>query len=246
MEEVKKYKAVYVDDDKILLKVMTAYAQHTKHVDLVACYANPIEGMVAIDDLKPDILFLDVQMKEIDAFVFIEALEHTPVIIIVSSHWESENELIAAGASCFMSKPIKGPDQIDQAVEKALAFNANAQRENKKAAIKLDANQEVLPELYREKLTEVQFDESDSWATFIMKFEAKHPNFFENLRADVESLTPSQLRICAYAKIGISLKNISTQMSLPLESLEFHINDIKEKLNIELEDDLRDFLSIYN
>lgn len=247
MEEVKKkYTAVYVDDDKILLKVMAAYAQHTQHVDLVECFANPIEGMVAIDELKPDILFLDVQMKEIDAFVFIEALEHDPIIIIVSSHWESENELIDAGASCFMSKPIKGPDQIDKAVEKALAYNANAQRNNKKVVVKLDSNQEVLPELYREKLSEVHFDQNDSWTSFILKFETKHPNFFESLRADCEEITPSQLRICAYAKIGVSLKNISAQMSLPLESLEFHINDIKEKLNIEPDDDLRDFLSIYN
>lgn len=246
MEVEKKYTAVYVDDDNILLKVMTAYAQHTKHVNLVKCFANPIEGMVAIDDLKPDILFLDVQMKEIDAFVFIEALEHNPIIIIVSSHWESESDLIEAGASCFMSKPIKGPDQIDAAVEKAIAFNESAQKNSKKTAVKLDSNQEILPELYREKLSEVHFDENESWASFIVKFDAKHPNFFESLRADCETLTPSQLRICAYAKIGISLKNIAIQMSLVLESLEFHISDIKEKLNIEPEDDLRDFLSIYN
>ncbi|MEP1779423.1 response regulator [Reichenbachiella sp.] len=248
MEMQKKYKAVYIDDDKVLLKVMTAYAQHTKCVDLLACYASPIEGIMAIDNLKPDILFLDVQMKEIDAFATIEALDHDPIIIIVSSHWESEEELIQAGASCFLTKPLKGPDQIDEAVEKALAFDASAsaKRNTKKPAIKLDSNQEVLPELFRSDSSKEQFEQSESWADFIVKFEREHPTFFENLNSDFKSLTPSQLRICAYAKIGFPIKNIATNIDLTLASLESSLSEIKEKLSIEPDDDLREFLSIYN
>ncbi|MEP2024670.1 MAG: response regulator [Reichenbachiella sp.] len=242
----KKYTAVYIDDDKILLTVMAAYAQHTKYVDLLECYLNPIEGIMAIDDIKPDILFLDVQMKEADAFATIDALEHDPIIIIVSSHWETEDDLIAAGASCFLSKPLKGPDQIDEAVEKAIAYNANKRTIVKKPGIKLNSNQEILPELYREKPKEQQFAESESWASFIVKFDQMHPSFFENLKGDFKNLTPTQLRICAYAKIGITLINISNNMDQKLESIESNISDIKEKLHIEPEDDLRDFLSIYN
>ncbi|WP_456460671.1 LytR/AlgR family response regulator transcription factor [Reichenbachiella sp.] len=245
MSEEKKYKAIYIDDDKILLTVMTAYAQHTKYVDLIGCYLNPIEGIQAIDELKPEILFLDVQMKEADAFATIAALEHNPIIIIVSSHWETEDDLIEAGASCFLSKPLKGPDQIDAAVEKALAFNASNNRSAKKA-IKLDSNQEVLPELYREKATEEHFEQTESWADFIVKFDNKFPSFFENLKGDFDNLTPTQLRICAYAKIGIKLKNMSTNMDQSLDAIESNIADIKTKLHIEPEDDLRDFLSIYN
>lgn len=246
MEKREKYTAVYIDDDKVLLKVMTAYAQHTKHVDLLGCYQNPIEGVKAIDDLNPDILFLDIQMKEVDAFAVIEALDHKPIIIIVSSHWEIESELIEAGASCFLTKPLKGPDQIDQAVQKALEFNVKAERNAKKVAPSLDSNQEVLPDLFRESLSKEHFEENESWASFIIKFENQHPNFFENLKEDFISLTPSQLRICAYAKIGISLNNISTNMELALESLETNFLQIKEKLSLDPEDDLRDFLSIYN
>ncbi|WP_422361565.1 LytR/AlgR family response regulator transcription factor [Reichenbachiella sp.] len=245
MSEEKKYRAIYIDDDKILLTVMTAYAQHTKHVDLIGCYLNPIEGIQAIDELKPEILFLDVQMKEADAFATIAALEHNPIIIIVSSHWETEDELIAAGASCFLSKPLKGPDQIDAAVEKALAFNASTDRKTKKT-VKLDSNQEVLPDLYRENTTKEEFEQNESWASFITKFDKMYPNFFESLKGDFETLTPTQLRVCAYAKVGIKLKNMSTNMDQTLESIESSISIIKEKLHIEPEDDLRDYLSIYN
>lgn len=245
MSEEKKYRAIYIDDDKILLTVMTAYAQHTKHVDLIGCYLNPIEGIQAIDELKPEILFLDVQMKEADAFATIAALEHNPIIIIVSSHWETEDDLIAAGASCFLSKPLKGPDQIDAAVEKALAFDESKQRKAKKT-IKLHSNQEVLPELYREKSFEVHFEQNESWADFISKFDQKYPSFFESLKADFETLTPTQLRICAYAKIGIKLKNMSNNMDQSLDAVEANIADIKVKLHMEPSDDLRDFLSIYN
>jgi len=246
MESEKKYTAVYIDDDKILLKVMTAYAQHAKHVDLLECFTNPIEGIMAIDNLKPEILFLDVQMKEADAFATIEALEHDPIIIIVSSHWESESDLLDAGASCFLSKPLKGPDQIDEAVVKALAFHASTKTKTKKREIKLNSNQEILPDLFRTEISDVQFEQDESWTNFIVKFEKKHPGFFEELNKDFKSLSPSQLRICAYAKIGFSLKNIATSIDLGLDSVESNILDIKKKLHIEAEDDLREFLSIYN
>ena len=216
MEKEKKYTAVYIDDDKILLTVMTAYAQHTKYVDLLGCYINPIDGIKAIDELKPDILFLDVQMKEIDAYDTMAALEHNPIVIIVSSHWESEGDLLEAGASCFLTKPLKGPEQIDRAVEKALAYNASKKEKAAKKTVKLDSNQEVLPELYRDKLTRDHFEENESWASFIVKFDNIHPNFFENLKSDFHELTPTQLRICAYAKIGISLKNMSVNMDQSL------------------------------
>lgn len=246
MEVANKYSAVYIDDDNVLLKVMTAYAPHTKYVDLLECHSNPIQGIMAIDNLKPDILFLDVQMKEIDAFATIEALEHNPIIIIVSSHWETEDKLIEAGASCFLSKPLKGPDQIDEAVEKALAFDASTKRNAKKTEIRLDSHQEVLPDLFRESLTKEEFEQNETWADFIVKFESNHPSFFEKLNEDFKRLTPSQLRICAYAKIGFPLKNIATSIDLTLESLESNISEIKEKLSIEPQDDLREFLSIYN
>lgn len=246
MEAEKKYSAIFIDDDKILLKVMGAYAPHTKYVDLIGSYLDPIEGIKATDELKPDILFLDVQLKEIDAYAVIEALEHDPIVIIVSSHWESESELIEAGASCFLSKPLKGPDQIDKAVEKALAYHATPKNVVKKATVKLDSNQEVLPDLFRSGLSEDLLDHGESWASFIDKFESKHPGFFEQLNKDFKSLTPTQLRICAYAKVGISLKNISSSIDMALESVESNISDIKEKLSVEQEDNLQEFLSIYN
>ena len=100
---------------------MEAYIQRIDNVELIGTYNNPIEGIMAIDKHKPDLLFLYVSMPEIDAFTTLGALEHEPKTIIVSSHWELEKELLEAGADLFLPKPLKSIDHLKEAIAKVLS-----------------------------------------------------------------------------------------------------------------------------
>lgn len=116
-----KYSCICIDDDKMFNEILEQYIKRVDFLELLGTYSNPIEGVMAIDKLKPDILFLDVDMPEINGFTTIDALEHKPMIIMVSSHWEHEKELLEAGAAKFVMKPIVSPDHLIQIVKEVVA-----------------------------------------------------------------------------------------------------------------------------
>ncbi|MEO9803375.1 MAG: response regulator [Reichenbachiella sp.] len=115
-----KYSCVCIDDDKMFNEILEQYIKHVDFLEFLGAYSNPIEGVMAIDKLKPDILFLDVDMPEINGFTTIDALEHKPIIVMVSSHWEHEKELLEAGAAKFVMKPIVSPEHLAQIVNEVV------------------------------------------------------------------------------------------------------------------------------
>lgn len=114
------YTCICIDDDKMFNEILEQYIKRIDFLELLGTFSNPIEGVMAIDKLKPDILFLDVDMPEINGFTTIDALEHKPIIIMVSSHWEHEKELLQAGAAKFVMKPIVSPDHLVQIVNEVV------------------------------------------------------------------------------------------------------------------------------
>lgn len=116
-----KYSCVCIDDDKMFNEILEQYIHRVDFLEFKGAYSNPIEGVMAIDKLKPDILFLDVDMPEISGFTTIDALEHRPIIIMISSHYEHERDLLKAGAAKFVMKPIASPDHLSQIVKEVLA-----------------------------------------------------------------------------------------------------------------------------
>ena len=113
----KKYSCIVIDDDPIYTEIMERFIDKIDFLELKSSYNNPIEAILAIEkNGTPDILFLDVQMPQIDAFVTIEALDPKPIIIVVSSHWQYEEKLMKQGVNKFISKPIKSVDHLKKEV----------------------------------------------------------------------------------------------------------------------------------
>lgn len=84
----------------------------------------------------------------------------------------------------------------------------------------------------------------DSWDTFKFHFEKVHPNFFSHLKANYPKLTPNDLRICAYIRIGLSNKEIAQILSVRPESIVTFRYRIRSKLHLRKGDSLEDFLQL--
>ncbi|MGL1889410.1 MAG: response regulator [Reichenbachiella sp.] len=112
-----------VDDDKLFLKVLEGYISKVEGLSLIETYANPMQGLVAIDKHKPDIIFLDINMPEINGLTILDALDYKPKVIIISSHWEQVDELNKAGAHAFITKPLRDLHAFERIVNKVLALD---------------------------------------------------------------------------------------------------------------------------
>ena len=81
-----------------------------------------------------------------------------------------------------------------------------------------------------------------SWDTFVTHFESVHPDFIKNLKQQHPTLTPNDLRISSYIKIGMDNKEIAQIAGLRVGSVRSNINRLKKRMSLGASDSIRDYL----
>ncbi|WP_430408980.1 tetratricopeptide repeat protein [Kordia sp.] len=81
-----------------------------------------------------------------------------------------------------------------------------------------------------------------NWSTFQKHFTSVHPNFFKVLNTKFPNLTNNDLKSCAYIRMNLSSKEVSILTNIEPKSVKMHRYRLKKKLNLNKEDDLKNFL----
>jgi len=115
-----KVKVVLIDDENLAREIVKKYLTTYSDVELLAECNNGFEGIKAINELKPDIVFLDIQMPKITGFEMLELLEEKPIIIFTTAYDQYALKAFEVSAIDYLLKPF-GEDRFREAVEKALA-----------------------------------------------------------------------------------------------------------------------------
>ena len=117
----KKYTCICIDDDQIFVEIIKTFIKQIDWLELIGAYSNPIEAVLAMDKQKPDILFLDLDMPNLTGYETLEAIDGAlPKVIMISSHWEQEQEMLEAGAAKYVKKPIRNAQQLEQIVQEVV------------------------------------------------------------------------------------------------------------------------------
>lgn len=117
--DLNKIRVAIVDDEELSRERMrTLLAEHSD-IEVVAECADGAEALRAIDDKNPDLVFLDVQMPEVDGFEVVEALERgdpeapegsgaakAPAIVFVTAHDDHALKAFEIHALDFLLKPF--------------------------------------------------------------------------------------------------------------------------------------------
>jgi two-component system LytT family response regulator len=80
--------------------------------------SDGFQGLKAIQEMKPDLVFLDVQMPKLTGFEMLELLENPPVIIFTTAYNEYAIKAFEMNAVDYLLKPFSR-DRFAKAVEKA-------------------------------------------------------------------------------------------------------------------------------
>ena len=98
---------VVIDDDKLSRKVVESYIERTDYLTLIASYTSAIEAINEIKKSDPiDLIFLDVEMPEMSGMEFLNSLNTTPQVIIISSKEQYALEAFEYDVSDYLLKPI--------------------------------------------------------------------------------------------------------------------------------------------
>jgi len=113
-------KAIIVDDEILAINLLEAMLKDNGAIDVIGKFLNPLEAIANIPTLKPDILFLDIEMAEmsgIDLASKIEELTHVLDIVFVTAYEHYAIEAFSVQAIDYILKPIE-KDRLMKTIER--------------------------------------------------------------------------------------------------------------------------------
>lgn len=119
-------KAVIIDDEPLARSVVVEYLQAFPQIAVAAECNDGFEGVKAIQQHKPDVVFLDIQMPKINGFEMLELIEEPLAIIFTTAFDEYAIKAFETHAVDYLLKPFSG-ERFAKAVEKALVQTASTQ-----------------------------------------------------------------------------------------------------------------------
>ncbi|QHL87662.1 response regulator [Nibribacter ruber] len=109
-----------VEDSRLARLELKHLLTKFPELDLVGEAENAEEGIALVEELRPDLLFLDIHLPQKNGFELLESLEHVPQVIFTTAYDQYALQAFERNALDYLMKPIE-ESRLRQAVEKALA-----------------------------------------------------------------------------------------------------------------------------
>lgn len=119
-------KAIIIDDEPLARMIVQEYLQSYPEITVVQECGDGFEGIKAIQQHHPDIIFLDIQMPKINGFEMLELVEEPPAVIFTTAFDEYAIRAFENHAVDYLLKPFN-KQRFDKAVRKWLDQHAAAQ-----------------------------------------------------------------------------------------------------------------------
>jgi len=114
-----KITAIIIDDEELARKIIIRYLDKHPEIRLIEECDNGFSGLKAINELKPDIVFLDIQMPKISGFEMLEILDEKPLIIFSTAYDDFAIKAFEHSAVDYLLKPYS-QKRFSEAIGKAI------------------------------------------------------------------------------------------------------------------------------
>src|SRR5580658_10035786 len=99
--------AVIVDDEELARQLLREYIWEAGGVEVVAECGDGFAAVKCIGELKPDLVFLDVQMPKLDGFEVLELIDSPPAVIFVTAYDQYAMRAFETNAVDYLLKPFR-------------------------------------------------------------------------------------------------------------------------------------------
>ena len=118
-------KAIIIDDEPLARGLVLEYLKAFPNIDVVQECNDGFEGLKAIQQFQPQLIFLDIQMPKINGFEMLELIENPPGVIFTTAFDSYAIKAFEAHAIDYLLKPYS-EERFNKAVSKFLGANSNA------------------------------------------------------------------------------------------------------------------------
>lgn len=179
-------KAILIDDEPLARSIVKEYLQHYPQIEVVQECNDGFEGVKAIMQHQPDLVFLDIQMPKISGFEMLELIEEPPAVIFTTAFDEYAIKAFENNAVDYLLKPFSR-ERFDKAIRKLteqqnkpadkpdtsslLETAAQLPQQNRRIVVKIAGRIRIIP------VDEVHFLEA---ADDYVKIHTRDGNFIKN------------------------------------------------------------------
>ena len=183
-------KALIIDDERLARKELNSLLQDSSEITVVGEAINADDAYQKIIELKPDLLFLDIQMPGKTGFELLEMLDSVPQVIFTTAYDEYALKAFDVNALDYLLKPIQ-KERLQESVKKLLDKTPNQPDIEEELPTKLGFNDQVFvkdgDKCWFVQLSNVRLFESEG--NYIkVYFEGNRPMIHKSLNALDEKL----------------------------------------------------------
>ncbi len=114
-----KLQTLIIEDEELARNLLRSYLKDQPDIEIIGECENGFDGVKAINEKKPDLVFLDIQMPKITGFEMIELLDHKPQIIFTTAYDQYALKAFELNAVDYLLKPFS-KERMQKAIEKVI------------------------------------------------------------------------------------------------------------------------------
>ncbi|WP_209331045.1 LytR/AlgR family response regulator transcription factor [Lunatimonas salinarum] len=126
-------RALIVDDERLARKELINLLSNHEKVEVVGEALNVDDAKEKIDQLQPDVIFLDIQMPEKTGFDLLEELDHVPLVVFTTAYDEFAIQAFQVNALDYLLKPVE-PARLAETLVKLERKIEDLKKEQQEAA----------------------------------------------------------------------------------------------------------------
>ena len=116
-----------VEDSRLARQELISWLKSYTDLELVGEAENGEQALKLIQELAPDLLFLDIHLPGMNGFEILEKLDQSPLVIFTTAYDEYAIQSFEYNTLDYLLKPIN-PERLEKAVEKARITHQNTQK----------------------------------------------------------------------------------------------------------------------
>ena len=110
-------KSIIIDDEPPAIKAMENLLKQIDNIEIASTFTNPIKGLNYLVNHKVDLVFLDINMREINGLELAKELPSNTAVVYTTAYSKYAVDSYETNAIDYLMKPIK-PARLIQAISK--------------------------------------------------------------------------------------------------------------------------------
>jgi two-component system, LytTR family, response regulator len=201
-------RTIIVDDERLARQELKSLLAEYKEIEIIAECSNAEEAKQKINELKPDLVFMDIQMPGKTGLELLEEISSLPEVVFVTAYDEYALKAFEINALDYLLKPVQ-PERLGETIKKLFHKENSEKKENN--SILSDDDHVFLKDgekCWFVKLSDLRLFESEGNYVRVL-FNTSKPLILRSLN-NLETRLPAKSFFRASRKHIVNLKYIET------------------------------------